>query len=63
VTVQDDGEGFNYAEGRKNGSGKGLGLLGMRERVASLRGKMEVCSAPGQGTRLVFRLPVAKARS
>ena len=63
VTVQDNGEGFNYAEGRKNGSGKGLGLLGMRERVTSLRGKMEVSSAPGQGTRLVFRLPVAEAES
>jgi signal transduction histidine kinase len=47
VTVQDNGEGFNYEEGRKNGSGKGLGLLGMRERVTSLNGKMEVWSAPG----------------
>jgi signal transduction histidine kinase len=63
VTVQDNGEGFNYEEGRKNGSGKGLGLLGMRERVTSLKGKMEVWSAPGQGTRLVFRLPLTKARS
>ena len=63
VTVQDDGQGFDYPSSRRNGNGKGLGLLGMRERVKSLNGKMEVCSAPGQGTRLVFRLPVVETES
>jgi signal transduction histidine kinase len=63
VTVQDDGQGFDYEQSRKNGSGKGLGLLGMRERVQSLNGRMDVCSTPGRGTRLVFSLPVAQAES
>lgn len=58
VTVHDDGQGFDYDARRKNGSRKGLGLLGMRERVKSLNGGMEVWSAPGQGTRLTFRLPL-----
>ncbi|MBI4790529.1 MAG: GAF domain-containing sensor histidine kinase [Chloroflexi bacterium] len=58
VSVQDDGRGFDYEQGRKNGQGTGLGLLGMRERVKSLNGDMKVWSSPGQGTRLTFRLPV-----
>jgi len=62
VTVQDDGQGFDYEQRRKDGSGKGLGLLGMRERIKSLNGSMEVRSAPGQGTRLGFRLPLSKVR-
>ncbi len=63
VTVQDDGQGFDYAQDRKNGSGKGLGLLGMRERIKSLNGKMQVWSSLGQGTRLVFQLPLSDTRS
>lgn len=60
VTVEDDGQGFDYQASRKNGSGKGLGLLGMRERIKSLKGQMEIHSAAGQGTRLVFWLPIVK---
>lgn len=63
VTIQDDGQGFDIEQNRKNGSGKGLGLLGMRERVKSLNGEMQVWSSPGQGTRLVFRLPLAETRN
>lgn len=63
VTVQDDGQGFDYAQGKKNGNGKGLGLLGMRERVKTLNGDMKVSSSLGHGTRLVFRLPLANPRS
>ncbi len=63
VTVEDDGQGFNWEQGRKNGSGKGLGLLGMRERVKSIDGDMKVWSSPGQGTRLTFRLPMAEVRN
>ena len=63
VTVQDDGQGFNGEQPKRNGSGKGLGLLSMRERVKGLNGNMEINTAPGQGTRLVFRLPAGKAES
>ncbi len=60
VTVQDNGQGFDSAQPKKNGDGKGLGLLGMQERIKGLKGKMQVRSAPGQGTRLVFCLPLAE---
>ena len=59
VTVQDDGQGFDCEQPKENGDGRGLGLLGMRERVKGLNGKMEIRSASGHGTQLVFRLPVA----
>lgn len=61
ITVEDDGQGFDFEQPKKNGSGKGLGLLGMRERVESLNGNMQVWSAPHQGTRLTFHLPAACA--
>lgn len=60
VTVEDDGQGFDVEQRRNNGHGTGLGLLGMRERVKGLNGKMQVSSKIGQGTRLVFSLPITR---
>jgi signal transduction histidine kinase len=37
------------------------GLLGMRERVELLGGRLSVESAPGQGTRVQVRLPIGVA--
>jgi two-component system sensor histidine kinase UhpB len=36
-----------------------LGLVSMRERMAQLGGSVYFDSAPGQGTRVTFRMPVA----
>lgn len=55
VSVQDRGHGFEV--GAKN---RGLGLEGMRERIASLGGRMDISSSP-QGTSVICTLP--KARS
>ncbi|MBI5031668.1 MAG: GAF domain-containing sensor histidine kinase [Chloroflexi bacterium] len=60
VTVEDDGQGFDIEQRRNNGNGTGLGLLSMRERVKVLNGKMHVSSKIGQGTRLVFSLPITR---
>jgi len=50
--IQDDGKGFHpLAE-------KGMGLLGMQERVSHLRGAFAVKSEPGQGTALSVMLPL-----
>jgi two-component system, NarL family, sensor histidine kinase UhpB len=37
---------------------QGLGLIGMRERVAALAGQLEVTSDPGKGFELRVRIPV-----
>jgi len=58
VTVQDDGQGFDYGKWSQDYNSKHLGLLGMRERTESLGGEMKVWSEPGHGTRVMFRLPV-----
>ena len=54
VVVEDDGEGF---DGTEIGDGAGLGLLGMRERAASVGGSVRVESAPGGGTRVRLSIP------
>lgn len=53
VTVVDDGVGSD--PGRAT---QGLGLIGMRERVMALQGKLVLTSAPDQGFELSARLPV-----
>jgi signal transduction histidine kinase len=60
VEVADAGPGF--APGSEN-VGDRLGLLGMRERVTSLGGTLEVESRPGVGTRLTARFKVADSGS
>jgi signal transduction histidine kinase len=52
LTVEDDGAGFNPATAR------GMGLLGMEERVKQLGGSLEVQSQPRRGTSLRVRLPL-----
>lgn len=37
---------------------RGLGLIGMRERVMALQGKLELTSSPGRGFRLSAQIPV-----
>src|SRR6202140_5512751 len=53
VSVQDDGSGFDPQRVR------GLGLLGMEERVRHLGGSFEIDSRPGCGTLLRVALPLA----
>lgn len=54
ICVVDDGVGI---EPGTNGSG--LGLVGMKERLAALNGSLEITSEPGQGTTLEVVVPVA----
>ena len=52
LRVEDDGCGFKASRSR------GLGLLGMEERVAQLGGRFRVQSAPGRGTTVWAELPL-----
>jgi signal transduction histidine kinase len=51
LSIRDDGQGFDTAHVR------GLGLLGIQERVARLGGKCGIHSEPGNGTVLTVALP------
>jgi len=47
MEIRDDGRGFDPAEAATSG---GLGLISMKERVEKLGGRLEIVTAPGQGT-------------
>jgi PAS domain S-box-containing protein len=56
-TVIDDGNGFE-AKADKAGNGRhGLGLVGMRERLAGVRGTFVIKTSPGQGTQIFATIP------
>jgi len=55
LAVTDDGKGADWTQHHD-----GLGLVGMRERVESLGGTLEVTTAPGRGFRFVAAFPVAE---
>lgn len=52
VSIEDDGKGFDPSRIR------GLGLIGMNERVNQLGGVLKVDSDPARGTRLAVDLPL-----
>lgn len=54
LVIQDDGRGFDPHTSR------GLGLLGMQERVTHLDGTFDVRSTPGKGTLLSVDLPLRR---
>jgi signal transduction histidine kinase len=55
LTIQDDGKGFDPSRVR------GLGLVGMNERVTQLGGVLKVDSRHGRGTCLRVDLPLTRA--
>ncbi len=58
VTVTDDGRGFEVTSVPRSREGRGLGLLGMRERAEALGGTLRISSRPGHGTRIEIVIPV-----
>jgi signal transduction histidine kinase len=56
-SVVDDGVGFVPGDPHTHPSGRGLGLLGMREKLRPLGGVLKIESAPGRGTKLFISVP------
>ncbi|WP_438315948.1 sensor histidine kinase [Sporosarcina sp. FA9] len=54
IMIKDNGKGFNPDEVRD----KSFGLIGMRERVDLLKGEMKIQSTPGNGTSILFKIPL-----
>jgi len=57
-TVKDDGRGFDTREVLDRKGDRGLGLIGMRERLSALGGRFTIESAPGRGTELHIMIPI-----
>ena len=53
LTVEDDGVGFDTAE-----RAGGVGIVGMQERAAIVRGSIEIDSEPGTGTQVIVEFPL-----
>jgi two-component system sensor histidine kinase DegS len=58
IVVKDNGLGFNVQKLKSQQSNReSFGLVGMRERVELLEGRMEIESAENQGTTIVIHIP------
>jgi ligand-binding sensor domain-containing protein/signal transduction histidine kinase len=53
VSIADNGSGFDVDK-----KAKGMGFRSMRERIGSIRGTVQIQSAPEQGTRLIAQIPI-----
>lgn len=58
LTIEDKGIGFHVNEA--SGKTGHYGLLGMKERAATIDGTLEIASEPGRGTRVTLRVPIAQ---
>lgn len=60
LVIKDNGLGFDPEQsGRRSNS---FGLLGMRERVQALQGRLSVKSAPGGGSEIRVEIPLVSSR-
>ena len=57
IVVEDNGQGFDPESEPKLLSDRHVGLKIMRERAHRIGGEWNIASKPGEGTRVVFKLP------
>jgi len=61
LSIEDHGKGFNTERVMNmNNKGKGLGLIGIRERISAVEGSFSLSSELGKGTKLVVSVPLSK---
>lgn len=58
LEISDDGVGFDIEAARLT---PGLGLISMRERIHLIGGEFNIASSPGNGTRIMARVPILRA--
>lgn len=57
MNIEDNGLGFDTELTKTK---KSFGILGMKERVASLNGRFDLSSVPGNGTRISIHIPITQ---
>lgn len=62
VSIQDNGIGFEYNQEEQHDKTQ-FGLIGMRERVELLEGRMEIRTSRGSGTRVMFTIPMKRSQN
>lgn len=58
AVVEDNGVGFILAKALNNYAGAKFGLISMKERTELLGGNINIETKPGQGTKIMFVIPV-----
>jgi len=58
LVVRDNGWGFLAEQGKRR---KGLGIVGMKERIRMANGTLSIAPQPGQGTGIVAAIPLSGA--
>jgi signal transduction histidine kinase len=59
MQIEDDGQGFNASQPIEvDESGRGRGLLSMKERASLLGGTCDIQSQPGKGAKIIVKVPV-----
>jgi len=58
--VHDDGVGFDVPSVLSCKERRGLGLVGIRERLSAVGGTLQIDSVVGRGTKLLVKIPVEK---
>ena len=62
VSIKDDGKGFDVEEAiTSRDRPRGLGLLGMKERVELAKGTLSIRSRAGYGTQISIEIPLKQA--
>ena len=56
-SIEDDGVGFDVRAVESDYKRRGLGLIGMQERLNAIGGTLSIDSEPGRGTKILIRLP------
>lgn len=64
LEITDDGVGFDVEQAlRASAAKQSTGLINIQSRATHIKGKVFIESAPGDGTRFIIRIPVAKAEN
>lgn len=58
LTIADDGQGFDVADALAVRADRGIGLIGIQERVEAIQGTLSVESKPGKGTTITVMAPL-----
>ena len=59
-SIHDDGVGFDVSAVLSRRGQRGLGLVGIQERLNAMGGTLRIQSATGQGTQLLITIPMEK---
>ncbi len=57
-SIRDDGSGFEPAAVLARRGARGLGLIGIQERLSAIGGRLDIVSSPGNGTELLLSIPI-----